>query len=78
MSLSERIQILQASHVKLMTDLEIFWQKHEVFVAEQDREWERQKERWRQADVRAKDLDERIEKMVGGIGEFIRQQHSKS
>ena len=57
------------------TDREIFWQRHQAFVAEQEREWERQKERWKEADIRAKDLDERIAQMISGIGEFIRQQN---
>ena len=48
----------------------------------QDREWERQKERWRQYDLqrekdreesraRGADIDRRIADLVSGIGEFI-------
>ena len=49
----ERLDRLDASHVKLMTDFEVAWAKHEQFVEEQDREWERQQERWRQYDLAA-------------------------
>jgi hypothetical protein len=76
----ERFDRLEASHIRLMTD-------HEVFVAEQDREWERQKERWREyeidreaAKVRGAQIDaqltalgERIDQLVSGFGEFLRR-----
>ncbi len=65
---------LEASHVKLMTDYGLFvaeqreaWERHERFVAEQDRAWERQRER----DVA---LDACIEKLISGIGEFMRNR----
>jgi hypothetical protein len=63
-----------------MTEHELFMKRHEAFVAEQDREWERQKERWREYDAwreqdraRGAALDERIDKLVSGIGEFMRR-----
>ena len=74
-----------ASHVKLMTDHELFvkeqdraWERHERFVAEherfvaeQDRAWERQKER--DALINA-----RIDKLVSGIGRFIADNGGKA
>ena len=82
-SLSEQLDRLEASHVKLMTEHEVFVKEHEARVAEQDREWERQQERWRQNDLqrekdredsrlRGAELDRRIADMVSGFGEFIR------
>jgi hypothetical protein len=83
MSMTERIQALEASHIRLMTDHEVFlkeqeaaWRKHEAFVAKQDLEWERDRERWKEARERGRELDERISKMIGGIGEFMRQSKS--
>lgn len=76
----DRLARVEASHVQLMTDHELFvrqqeaaWARHEKFVEEQNREWERQQERWKQQDARDKALGERIDKLVSGIGEFIRQ-----
>jgi len=80
MSMAERLQRLEASHVQLMTDHELFVKQHEEFVAEQEREWERQKERWRQYDIQRQEdrergiaLDKRIADLVSGIGEFKRR-----
>jgi hypothetical protein len=64
--------------------------EHELFVKEQERAWERNQQSWdRHADwlrqyeaqrqeerERGAKLDERIDKLVGGIGEFIRQSGS--
>ncbi len=80
----DRLDRLEASHVRLMTEHELFMKRHEAFVEEQDREWERQKERWREYDARREQdrkesaargaaLDERIDKLVSGIGEFMRR-----
>ncbi len=73
--------MLEASHVKLMTDHEIFLKEHEAFVKEQEREWEWQKERWRQYAVQRQEdrerdrvLDERISKLVVAIGQLIANQ----
>ena len=73
----DRLDRLEASHVRLMTEHEEFVREHEKFVAEQEREWERQQERWRQyeldrqeARVRGERLDDRIDKLVSGIGQF--------
>jgi len=80
----DRLDRLEASHVRLMTEHELFMKRHEAFVAEQDREWERQKERWREYDAwreqdraRGAALDERIDKLVSGIGEFMRQNRQE-
>ena len=51
----ERLERVEASHVKLMTD-------HEVFVKEQERDWRQQRKRWRKAEQRAAELAAR-----GGI-----------
>jgi hypothetical protein len=79
MTMSERLDRLEASHVRLMTEHEVAWAKHEAFVAQQDLEWERQQQRWQRYDAdraaereRAADLDRRIANLVSGIGEFIR------
>jgi hypothetical protein len=76
----DRLDRLEASHVRLMTEHELFVREHEKWVAEQDREWERQQERWRQYEVdreaakaRGEELDRRIAELVSGIGEFIRR-----
>lgn len=77
-SFGERLARLEASHVKLMTDHEVAWTRHEAFVAEQDREWERQQERWQKYDswreeykLRSEQLDKRIADLVSGFGAFI-------
>jgi hypothetical protein len=76
----DRLDRLEASHVRLMTDHEVFVKEHEKWVAEQEREWERQKERWAKYDERCEqdrlrrvELDERLDKLVSGIGELIRR-----
>jgi len=60
---------------------------HEVFVKEQERAWQRQKESWDRHQefmreynlkliedrTRAAALDERIDKLVSAIGKMIRQ-----
>jgi hypothetical protein len=74
MDVRERLEALEASHVRLMTDHELFlkeqelaWEKHQAFmaehrefVAERDRAWQRQQERWVK-------IDERIDKLVSGL-----------
>jgi ribonuclease HI len=71
----ERLERVEASHVKLMTD-------HELFVREQERDWRQQRRRWREADKRAaeldalakalaqqgRDVDARITNLVSAIG----------
>ena len=73
-----KLDRIEASHVKLMTDYALFvagqqraWERHEAFVAEQDRAWERQKERDAVVDARMEKIDARIEKLVSGMGAFI-------
>ena len=83
MECRDGFEMLEARHVRLMTEHEIFVKEHAARVAEQDREWERQKERWRQYEIerredrerereRGIELDKRIADLVSGIGEFIR------
>lgn len=80
MDMSDRLKVLEASHVALMTDHELFVKEHEKFVEEQQEEWRQQQERWKVLDAarkeeieRGKELDKRIAALVSGIGEFIRQ-----
>ena len=76
----ERLDRLDASHVKLMTDCEVAWQRHEQFVRDQERAWERhekfvaeQDRAWKEQKERGEALDKRIEDLVSGIGAFIQQ-----
>jgi hypothetical protein len=76
-----RLEKLEASHIKLMTE-------HEVFLAEQERAWQRNDREWarhqewltrfekqREQDrERNVELDKRISDLVSGIGEFMRQR----
>lgn len=48
----ERLERVEASHVKLMSD-------PELFVKEQERDWPAQRKRWRKAGQRATELDAR-------------------
>jgi uncharacterized protein (DUF3084 family) len=80
MSLAERLDRLEASHVQLMTDHEVFMKEHEAFVAQNEREWARHKEWLRDYDERCerdrqdrKELDKRISDLVSAIGEFLRR-----
>lgn len=80
----DRLDRLEASHVRLMTEHELFVEEHETLVADQDREWERQKERWASTTPganrtvrtarRAGRLWTSVSiRLVSGIGEFMRQ-----
>lgn len=80
MTLSERLDRLEASHVQLMTEHEVAWAQHEKFVEQQDREWERQQKRWQQYEIdraadraRGAELDRRISDLVSAIGEYMRR-----
>jgi hypothetical protein len=80
----ERLDRLDASHVKLMTDFEVFVAEHEKFVLEQERAWERhekwavEQERYREEQKdRDRVLDKRIAELVSGIGAFIQQAQTK-
>ena len=79
---SERLDRLEASHVRLMTEHELFVKEHEKRVAEQDIEWEREKDRWRQRDLEFErerkerkeadaELARRVAELVSGMGAFI-------
>ena len=79
-----RLDRVEASHFKLRTG-------HAPFVKEQELAWRRQKESWdrheawlRKYDARCERdrlngvaLDERIDKLVSGIGEFMRGKTGK-
>jgi hypothetical protein len=81
LTFSERLRALEASHIRLMTD-------HEVFLTEQERAWERNQRSWdehadwlRKYDARCeKDrqdrvaLFERIDNLVNGIGASMRRE----
>jgi hypothetical protein len=79
MTTEERLQQLEASHIRLMTQHEVFvleqeaaWKRHQQFVAEQEQSW-KQYQIWRQEEKqRGIEIDARIAKMISGIGEFIR------
>lgn len=80
MTISERLERLEESHVKLMTEHEVAWAQHEKFREQQDIEWDRQQKRWAQNELdrkaereRGADLDRRISDLVSAIGEYIRK-----
>jgi len=75
----ERFDRLEASHVKLMTDHEVFvaeqekaWARHEKFAAEQEKAWARHEKFMAAQEKRGAALDARIEKLVSGIGAYMR------
>jgi hypothetical protein len=80
-----RLDRIEASHIKLMAEMDVLWTRHLEVVAEQDRKWEqhnafvaeqdRASERQKERD---KLLDERIEKLVSGIGAFIAEKGGKA
>jgi len=77
----DQLEKLTQSHAKLMTECEVAWSRHKEFVEEQNREWQRRQERWKQYDnwrqeekTRGTELDRRIAQLVSGIGEFMRDQ----
>ncbi len=76
----ERLELLEASHVRLMTEREVedrkndrAWRRHRRFVRDQEKAWERQRERAAATDERIDRLGERIEQLVSGIGAFMRK-----
>ncbi len=80
MTTEERFQRLEESHVRLMTQHEVFvqeqersWQEHKEFVKEQDA-WKRDYDARCESDRRERrELDKRIADLVSGIGEYIRR-----
>jgi hypothetical protein len=71
MSLKERLELIEASHIKLMTDHEMFvrdqekaWSRHEQFVREQEKAWTAQA-------ARDAKLDERVDKLIAAIGRLV-------
>jgi hypothetical protein len=84
-SLKERFDLLEASHVRVMTELEMevrkndkAWRRHRRFVRESEARRVADDARWaanrEEQKARGEDLDARIEKLVSGIGEFIAAQ----
>jgi hypothetical protein len=77
MSTSERLERLETSHVRLMTEHEVLFREYEVYIG-QHKEWlreydarcERDREERREM---GKELDRRILELVSGIGQFLRQ-----
>lgn len=75
-----RLDRVEASHVKLMTD-------HALFVKEQELAWQKQRESWERHEefmreynlkliddrARGAALDDRIDKLVSAVGELIRR-----
>jgi predicted metal-dependent hydrolase len=73
----ERLDRVTASHVQLMTDVEVFRREHAEHVRRHD-EFERRYDAQREADraeakARGEAIDARIDKLVGAIGEFMRR-----
>jgi|HubBroStandDraft_1064217.scaffolds.fasta_scaffold298014_2 hypothetical protein len=80
--IEEILERVEASHVKLMTDHELFvkaqdkaWRRHRRFVMEQDARWKeydlrREQDRERERE-RGAELDKRIAALASGMGEFI-------
>jgi len=71
----DRLERVEASHVKVMTDFEVFAQRHEQWAIEYERRWEAQEKRGKALDKRldrleanGERLDARIDKLVSGIG----------
>jgi len=78
--MDDRLARLEASHVRLMTEHEVFWKEHLEFVKSQDIAWARHQEFQRQYEEdrkesarRGADLDKRISDLVSGMGEFMRR-----
>lgn len=77
-SFSERLKRLEESHVKLMTDHEVFVREHDKRIAERDIDWERQQKLWEKHEVQHQEwleadkaLGKRIEELISGFGAFI-------
>jgi len=61
-------------HEVFLKEQEASWRRHEAFVAAQELEWQRDQERWKEARERGKELDERIAKLISGIGAFMNRE----
>ena len=71
----DRLDTLEASHVALMTDFELFVKQHEKRVAEQDARWQ-QFDTWREQEYKRQlerdvETDRRIRDLVTAIGKLI-------
>lgn len=69
----ERLERVEASHVKLMTDHEVFRREHDEFVRQYDAERVADREEWK---ARGEATDARIAQLVSAIGEFIRESRA--
>lgn len=85
MSLKERFDLLEASHVRVMTELEMevrkndkAWRRHRRFVRDLDLSRKAEDARWAEHRVAHEDLDRRIAELVSGIGAFIAAQGGKT
>ena len=60
----ERLDRVEASHVKLMT-------YHEVFVREQEKAWQREDKAWRRLRKRERERDEAYDRRFKEMGEAL-------
>jgi hypothetical protein len=84
MSNKERLDQIEASHVRLMTEHELevrrndkAWKRHRRWLREYREQLKVDEEKWRATDARFADLGDRIEQLVSGIGAFIAAQGKK-
>lgn len=68
--LQEQLERVTASHVQLMTDHEVFVREHQEFERKYDLQREQDRKDEYERGVR---LDERIAKLLSGMGAFIRE-----
>jgi hypothetical protein len=71
----DRLERVEASHVKLMTDHEVFmqdqhrsWERHQQWITEQERRGEALDKRLDRMEAHEERIDARIDKLVSGIG----------
>jgi chaperonin cofactor prefoldin len=64
----ERLERVEASHIKVMTDFEVFAAEHAKFVKEQDERGRALDKRLDRMEAHEERIDERIDKLVSGIG----------
>jgi hypothetical protein len=76
-----RLDRIEASHVKLMTDHALFvaeqdraGERHQIFVKEQDEHWRRYEAQRQEDRERGIALDKRIADLASGTGEFMRHK----
>jgi hypothetical protein len=64
----ERLERVEASHVQLMTDHEVFRREHDEFVRRYDAQRDADREEWK---ARGEAMDRRIEALITAMGSFI-------